>query len=121
MCSNCLGHVKDYSVENFKANFINLLNTLKNHNKDDKRNQSIKTALSFLIYFLLLIFSVGEIVYRIRIINSRIKEKRIIKALKNVIYLSGIIILLPFTFVLKILFFPFFIRKIFIKSGKKCR
>ncbi len=122
MCSNCQNHVQEYSVENFQANFIRVLNTLKKQNyKSTKAKETILSIFSFFIYFFLLLFSAGEIIYRIQIIKKRIREKRIIKVFKNFIYLFGIIILLPFTCIIKTLCFPFFIRKIFIKSGKKCR
>lgn len=117
MSKNCIEHEKDYSVEKYVLNFENLLSEIK-AKKIEIRKNIFAFIISYFIYFILYILSIGEIIYRIQIIGKRIKEKRIIKFFKNIIFLTGIIFLLPVTLIFKCLFFPFFIRKIKIKDNK---
>ncbi len=120
MSHNCLENVKEYSAEKYVQNFENLLNEIDSKSQK-KEYILISDFFSYIIYFLLFIFSIGEIIFRIKVICKRIKEKRKIKIFKNIIYLFGIFVTLPFTFVLKCLYYPFYIRKIIKKSGGKCR
>ncbi len=117
MSKNCIEHVKEYSVEKYIENFDNLIAEL-NPAKIEIKKRPIKTIISFFVYFILYIFSAGEIINRLEIIIKRIKEKRIIKIIKNFIYLAGIIILMPLASILKCLCFPFFIHTIKSKDGK---
>ena len=91
MSKNCINHVKEYSIENYVKSFINQLNEIP-ENKVTKISNSIFPNI---IYFILYILSIGEIIFRFQIILKRIREKKIIKIIKNIIYLFGIIILIP--------------------------
>ena len=120
MSANCIEHVKEYSAEKYVENFELLLNEIDTPENKTK-HKLIPAVFSYLIYFILFVFSIGELIFRIQVIGKRIKEKRFIKIFKNIIYLFGIIILLPVTFIFKCLYFPFYIRKIIKKGGRKCR
>lgn len=122
MSKNCLEHVKEYSAEKYVENFEKLLKEIGVDNENTEKAQEkfllLKSTAAYLLYFILSVFSAGEIIFRIQIICKRIKEKRFLKIIKNIIYLFGIIMLLPFSFIFKVLYFPFYIRKIVNKGGK---
>ncbi len=126
MSLNCLEHVKEYTAAKYAENFINLLREIEVRNNDTRKLKIsfsflVKVLLSYITYFISYIFSIGELLFRIQIICKRIKERRYVKILKNLIYFIGILVFLPVAFIPKCLYFPFYIRKIICKSGKKCR
>ena len=120
MSVNCIEHVKEYSAEKYVEKFENALNEIETPVLEKEHNKKFQIIPCF-IYFIFYVLSIGEFIFRIQIICKRVKEKKIIKILKNIIYLLGILITLPITFVIKCLYFPVYIRKIIKKSGKKCR
>ena len=111
MSSNCLEHVKEYSAEQYVKNFEQLLEEIKTEKKSESFT-IVGNIFSHILYFIMYIFSFGELFYRLQIILKRIKEKRIIKVIKNLIYLAGILIILPVCLPLKCLYFPIYIRTI---------
>ena len=113
MSKNCINHVKEYSIENYVKSFINQLNEIP-ENKVTKISNSIFPNI---IYFILYILSIGEIIFRFQIILKRIREKKIIKIIKNIIYLFGIIILIPIMFIGKIFYYPLYINNIKRKNN----
>lgn len=123
MSQNCKENVKQYSAQKYAENFINLLDELKVHNLEgDKKTSKIKLLLSYVVYFFLYIISFGEIFFRLQIITKRIKGRRFIKVIKNLIYFFGLIVLWPLILIGKIFIFPVYISKIIKQNGgKKCR
>ena len=111
MSSNCMEHVKEYSAEQYVKNFEQLLEEIKTEKKSESFT-IVGNIFSHILYFIMYIFSFGELFYRLQIILKRIKEKRIIKVIKNIIYLAGILIILPVCLPLKCLYFPIYIRTI---------
>ena len=111
MSSNCKKTIQQYSAENYAAEFCKLLAELdiKHSEKSHKKNINI---FNYIIYWLLYSLNIGDLYNRAKIICKRIKEKRFIKIIKNSVYFTGLIILLPFTFILKTVFFPWYIHSI---------
>lgn len=125
MSENCKEKVKQYSAEKYAENFMKLLDEIgvNEINKNKHRHYPlIKTFVFYILYFILFLLSIGEIVFRFQIIIKRMKEKRVIKILKNIIYLCGLIVSWPLIFLVKFFIFPCYTLKIIKQNGgRKCK
>lgn len=116
MSKNCIENVKQYSAENYAENFMKLLDDIGCKSSSNEKHHRTNTILDYLSYFLLYIFSIGEIGNRIHIIRKRITEKRIIKVIKNFVYLFALIICTPVFLVGKVFIFPLYIYKVRVSN-----
>ncbi len=118
MSMACKTQVMQYSAEKYAQNFMNLLDELNvNEAVHNKKNESkfklkIKTLLSYILYSCIFVINIEEIINRIAIITKRIKERRVIKIVKNTIYLFGIIILFPIISIIKLICLPFYFKRL---------
>ena len=112
MSKNCKENVKQYSAEKYAENFIRLLNNIEKNNDTIVNKNHKNTILNIIQYFFLYILSVGEIINRTAIIKKRIREKRLVKVIKNTIYLLALILLLPISLIWKIILFPIYVHKV---------
>lgn len=119
MCNNCKENVKQYSAEKYAEHFMELLTELGVEENQKSKISKISIILSYALYFLLYIISFGDFLFRLQIIYKRIKEKKLFKTIKNIIYLFGLILLWPVIFVGKIFIFPCYVKKIVNHNGGK--
>ncbi len=113
MSNNCKKNVLEYTDKKYAENFIKLLNEIEPKEKKSKIHSNVfVNFFSYLLYFIFYILNIGEIVFRFQIIIKRLKEKRLVKVLKNCVYFTGILILFPIISFFKLFLIPSYIKRL---------